>query len=78
MNRFKILCVFCGSLMIPLLVKLSTVKSTIPNLELIAACLSVRLTQKVISELRLKVDRCFYWVDAVCVLHLIRNRSKRF
>ena len=51
---------------------------TIPNLELIAACLSVRLTQKVISELRLKVDRCFYWVDAVCVLHLIQNRSKRF
>ena len=40
---------------------------TIPNLELIAACLSDCLTQKVISELRLKVDRCFYWVDAVCV-----------
>ena len=33
---------------------------TIPNLELIAACLADRLTQKVISELRLKVDRCFF------------------
>jgi len=51
---------------------------TVPKLELIAACLSVRLVQKVVAELIVNVDKFYYWVDAVSVLHLIRNHEKRF
>ena len=51
---------------------------TVPKLELIAACLSVRLVKKVIDELTLKVDKVCYWVDAVSVLHMINNMDKRF
>lgn len=40
--------------------------------------MSVRLVQKVVVELKLKIDAFCYWVDAVSVLHLIRNQDKRF
>jgi len=51
---------------------------TIPKLELIAACLSVRLVQIVLKELRLESYSVFYWVDAVSVLHLVYSEDKRY
>ena len=46
---------------------------TIPMLELIAASLSVRLVEKVVDELSIKIDKVCYWVNAVSALHLINN-----
>ena len=51
---------------------------TIPKLELIAACLFVRLVQKFICELHLEIHRIVYWIDAASVLDLINNQDKRF
>ena len=51
---------------------------TIPKLELIAAYLSVRLVKKIVDELGINLDRFYYWVDAMSVLHLINNMDKRF
>ena len=49
---------------------------TIPNLELIAACLSVRHVQK--GELHWEIHRIVYWIDAASVLDFIHNQEKRF
>ena len=51
---------------------------TVPKLELIAACLSVRLVQTALKELCLKDCNVFYWVDAMSVLHLVASEDKRF
>ena len=51
---------------------------TIPKLELIAACLSVRLVQIVLKELKLVECFVFYWADAACVSHLISSDEKRY
>ena len=50
---------------------------TISKLELIAAGLSIRLVEKVVNELSIKIDKAYYWVDAVSVLHLINDVDKR-
>ena len=50
---------------------------TVPKLELIAACLSVRLVQTALKELCLKDCNVFYWVDAMSVLHLVASEDKR-
>ena len=52
---------------------------TIPKLELIAACLSVRFVQKVLSELHLEIHRTVYWIDPASVanrLSFIHHYSK--
>ena len=51
---------------------------TVPKLELIAACLSVRLVQTALKELCLKDCNVFYWVNAMSVLHLVASEDKRF
>ena len=51
---------------------------TIPRLELTAAALAVRLTEKVRSACRLHWDSIHFWTDSMIVLHYIRNTSSRF
>ena len=53
---------------------------TVPRLELLAACLGVRVVEKVRYDLKSSPDisRVIYWVDAKSVLALIRNTETRF
>ena len=51
---------------------------TIPRLELTAATLAVRLTEKVKSAYRLHWDSIHFWTDSMIVLYYIRNTSFRF
>ena len=51
---------------------------TIPRLELTAAALAVRLTEKARSGCRLHWDSIYFWTDPMIVLYYIRNTSSRF
>jgi len=51
---------------------------TIPRLELSAAVLSAKMDALLCSELRIKIDKRYFWTDSTIVLQYLNNRSKRF
>ena len=51
---------------------------TIPQLELMAAVVSVRLDCLIRKELSLPVGSSCYWCDSTATLYSIKNRTKRF
>ena len=51
---------------------------TIPHLELQAAVLAVRLSNSILNELDLQVDKTFFWSDSMMSLQYIKNQTKRF
>ena len=51
---------------------------TIPRLELSAATVSVRLEKMINRELKLVVDRSFFWTDSTSVLKYVANSHTRF
>ncbi|XP_068200638.1 uncharacterized protein [Palaemon carinicauda] len=52
--------------------------TTIPQLELTAAVVSINLVQHILKELQITVDQTFYHTDSTTVLHYIFNDRKRF
>lgn len=51
---------------------------TLPRLELSAAVLLVRLTDKVLNAVRLEIEDTCYWTDSEIVLQWIRANDKRW
>ena len=51
---------------------------TIPRLELSAATVSVRLEKMIKRELKLAVNRSFFWTDSTSVLKYVANSHTRF
>jgi len=51
---------------------------TIPRLELTAAVVAVKLSQKLKQELQMHIDDEFFWCDSQVVLGYISNDAKRF
>ena len=51
---------------------------SMPRLELVAAVLGAKLSNKICDELDLHVNRVYYWTDASVVLRYIHNTSSRF
>ncbi|XP_066988208.1 uncharacterized protein [Macrobrachium rosenbergii] len=52
--------------------------TTIPQLELTAAVVSINLAQHILKELQITVDQTFYHTDSTTVLHYIFSYRKRF
>ena len=51
---------------------------TIPRLELTAAVIAVKMSQKVKGELKMKIDGEYFWCDSQIVLSYINNDARRF
>ena len=51
---------------------------TPPRIELNAAKLSINLQQRILKEIRLKIERIFFWTDSVTTLNYIKSDSGRF
>ena len=59
--------------------RVSPIKAiSIPRLELTAAVLAVRLTEKMQRELNLESCISIFWCDSTAVFNCIKNRTKRF
>ena len=51
---------------------------TIPELELSAAVVAVRMKVKLLEESNVSINKVYLWVDSKTVLRYIRNENKRF
>ncbi|XP_064648547.1 uncharacterized protein LOC135500823 [Lineus longissimus] len=51
---------------------------SIPRLELMAAVLGHRLTQKITTVLKYSMMNVTYWTDSMDVVHWVRNQSRQF
>ena len=51
---------------------------TIPRLELEAAVLAVRLKNKILDEIDIKIDSIRFWTDSQITLCYIKNLSRKF
>lgn len=52
--------------------------TTIPRLELTAACVSAQMSNTLRSELTLPISKEYFWTDSKIVLSYINNDAKRF
>ena len=58
--------------------RLAPIKTvTLPRLELNAARIGARLSQLVVHELDLPVERIKYWTDSMLTLQYINNKKRR-
>ena len=53
-------------------------RRTVPQLELLAAVVAVKLNASIKGELNLAIARSYFWSDSTSVLLSIRNRERRF
>lgn len=53
-------------------------KKTIPRLELEAAVLGSKLGNKIQKDVKVDVNRCFFWSDSSTVLKRIASESSRY
>ncbi len=51
---------------------------SIPCLELLSACLAVKLDHLLKSELDIKINETHYWIDSMIALQYIQNTQQRF
>ncbi|MEZ4720248.1 MAG: hypothetical protein R2813_00025 [Flavobacteriales bacterium] len=51
---------------------------TIPRLELVAATMSVKISNMLVKELEFGNIQCFHWTDSNAVLGYVSNTSKRY
>ncbi|XP_064647483.1 uncharacterized protein LOC135500166 [Lineus longissimus] len=59
--------------------KLAPIKvTTIPRLELTAACESIKLDRILRKELEIPINNSVFWTDSMIVLHYIKNETRRF
>jgi hypothetical protein len=54
-----------------------TLSTSIPRLEMMAAILSLQLTQSILPVLGVPMSPVTFWSDSLNVLYWIRNRSRR-
>ena len=53
-------------------------RTTIPRLELTAACVAARMDRKLRDELDLQISRSIFWTDSTAVLKYISNDKARY
>ena len=53
-------------------------RRTVPQLELLAAVVAVKLNALIKGERNLAITRSYFWSDSTSVLLSIRNRKRRF
>ena len=51
---------------------------TIPRLELCGAVVAARLHELIQREMKLKIDRAYFWCDSMTVIRCIQNTTTRF